>query len=165
MIAEGQGALPVLRDTRAVECLKDGSGVGVGERVGGDGGEIGGGGVGLAQGVGKVEGGGGAWGLGVAGIDRKELHGTALHGGGGVVGAAGIDIAEGIAVVGGVRVDEDAGGAVALGEVDLGAAEVAAVADEDDLTLDADAAVGELVEVGGGAVVGVDDLGGDVAGG
>ena len=70
-----------------------------------------------------------------------------------------------VAVVGGVGVDEDAFGAVLLGDVDLDAAEVAAVADEDDLAFDADAEVGELLEVGQGAVVGVDDLGGDVAGG
>ena len=52
-----------------------------------------------------------------------------------------------------------------LGDVDLDAAEVATVADEDNLVLDADAEGGEFLEVGEGAVVGVDDLPGDVAGG
>ena len=40
-----------------------------------------------------------------------------------------------------------------------------AVADEDDLVLDADAEAGEFFEVGERAVVGVDDRAGDVAGG
>ena len=103
--------------------------------------------------------------VGVAGIDGEELDGAALDGGLGAVGAVGVHVAAEVAVVGGVGVDEDAVGAVLLGDVDLDAAEVAAVADEDDLVLDADAEVGEFLEVGEGAVVGVDDLGGDVAGG
>ena len=103
--------------------------------------------------------------FGVAGVEREELDGAALHGGGGAVGAAGVDVAADVAVVGGVGVDEDAVGAVLLRDVDLDAAEVAAVADDDDLVFDADAEFGELLEVGEGAVVGVDDVGGDVAGG
>ena len=118
-----------------------------------------------ALGVGEIGGGGDAGGLGIAGIDGQELHGAALDGGGGVVGAFGVGVAAEVAVVGGVGVDEDAFGSVLLGDVDLDAAEVGSVADEDDLAFDADAEAGELFEVGEGAVVGVDDRGGDVAGG
>ena len=116
-------------------------------------------------GGGKVRRGGDARGGGVAGVDGKELDGTALNGGVGTPGTFGIDVAAEVAVVGGVGVDEDALGAVLLGDVGLDAAEVFAVADDDDLVFDADAEFGELLEVGEGAVVGVDDFGGDVAGG
>ena len=115
--------------------------------------------------VGQVGGGGDAGGGGIAGIDGEELDGAALDGGVGTPGALGVDVAAEVAVVGGVGVDEDAFGAVLLGDVGLDAAEVFAVADDDDLVFDADAEFGELLEVGEGAVVGVDDLGGDVAGG
>ena len=118
-----------------------------------------------ALGVGQVGRGGDAGRGGIAGIDGQELHGAALHGGVGAVGALGIHVALEVAVVGGVGVDEDALGSVLLGDVDLDAAIVAAVADEDDLVLDADAEGGELLEVGEAAVVGVDDARGDVGGG
>ena len=147
-------------------ALQDGGGVFVGERVDGDAGlvvlELVGG---DAFGVGEIGGGGDAGGGGVAGVDGEELDGAALDGGVGAVGTFGVDVAAEVAVVGGVGVDEDAFGSVLLGDVGLDAAEVAAVADEDDLVFDADAEFGELLEVGEGAVVGVDDLGGDVAGG
>ena len=166
MIGEGKRALPVAGRVGAAEALEDGGGVLIGERVDGDGGLV----VlelvdGDALGVGQVGRGGDAGGLGVAGIDGQELDGAALDGGVGAVGALGIDVAAEVAVVGGVGVDEDAFGAVLLGDVDLDAAEVAAVADEDDLAFDADAQLGEFFEVGEFAVVGVDDFGGDVAGG
>ena len=84
--------------------------------------------------------------VGVAGIDGEELDGAALDGGFGTVGAVGIDVAAEVAVVGGVGVDEDAFGAVLLGDVDLDAAEIAAVADEDDLVFDADAELASLLK-------------------
>ncbi len=150
----------------AAEGFEDGGGVLVGERVDGDAGlvvlELVGG---DALGVGQVGRGGDAGGLGVAGVDGEELDGAALDGGVGAAGALGVDVAAEVAVVGGVGVDEDAFGAVLLGDVDLDAAEVVAVADDDDLVFDADAEFGELLEVGEVAVVGVDDFGGDVAGG
>ncbi len=150
----------------AAESLEDGGGVLIGERIGGDAGLVGLELVGGdAFGGGKVGSGGDAGGGGVAGIDGQELDGAALDGGVGTPGALGVDVAAEVAVVGGVGVDEDAFGSVLLGDVDLDAAEVFAVADDDDLAFDADAEFGELLEVGEGAVVGVDDLGGDVAGG
>ena len=166
MIGEGQRALPLAGGLRAGEGSEDGGGVFVGERIDGDGGPV----VlqlvgGDAFGVGKIGRGGDAGSLGVAGIDGEELHGAALDGGGRAPGAVGVDVAAEVAVVGGVGVDEDAFGSVLLGDVDLDAAEVASVADEDDLVLDADAEFGELLEVGERAVVGVDDGAGDVAGG
>src|SRR6202042_1851460 len=115
------------------------SGVMVGERIGGDarlvvlqlvGGD--------AFGVGAVGGGGYAWCGGVAGVDGKELDGAALDGGFGAVGAFGVHVAAEVAVVGRVGVDEDASSAVLLGDVGLDAAEVLAVADDDDLSFDAD---------------------------
>ena len=121
----------------------------VGERVDGDAGQV----VlelvdGDAFGVGKVGGGGDAGGGGIAGVDGQELDGAALDGGVGTAGTLGIDVAAEVAVVGGVGVDEDAFGSVLLGDVDLDAAEVFAVADDDDLVFDADAEFGELLEVG-----------------
>ncbi len=103
--------------------------------------------------------------VGIAGIDGKELDGAALDGGLGTPRTLGVHVAAEVAVVGGVGVDEDALGTVLLGDVGLDAAEVFAVADDDDLVFDADAEFGELLEVGESAVVGVDDFGGDVAGG
>ena len=77
----------------------------------------------------------------------------------------GIHVAAVVAVVGGIGVDEDAGGSILLGDVDLDAAEIAAVADENDFAFEVDAEVFELLEIFGAAVVGVDDFAGDVAGG
>ena len=98
-------------------------------------------------------------------MDGQKLHRAALHAGGRPVGAARVDVALVVAVVGWVGVDEHTGGAILLRDVDLHAAEVVAVADDDDLALDADAQLLELFEVGERAVVGVDDVGGDVTGG
>ena len=61
---------------------------------------------------------------GIAGVDGEELDGAALDGGVRTPGAFGVDVAAEVAVVGGVGVDEDAFGAVLLGDVDLDAAEV-----------------------------------------
>ncbi len=63
-----------------------------------------------------------------------------------------------------VGVDEDAGGSALLGDIDLDAAEVGAVAADDDFAVEVDVLSGELVEVFEAAVVGVDHFGGDVAG-
>ncbi len=166
VVGEGECALPLAGGLVAAEGFQDGGGVFIGEGVGGDAGLVGLELVGGdALGSGKVGGGGDAGGGGVAGVDGEELDGAALDGGVGAPGALGVDVAAEVAVVGGVGVDEDAFGAVLLGDVGLDAAEVFAVADDDDLVFDADAELGELLEVGEGAVVGVDDLGGDVAGG
>jgi hypothetical protein len=104
-------------------------------------------------------------GLGVASVERKELHAAALHAGGWAVGAARVHVAADVAVVSGVGVDDDADRTALLREIDLDAAEVAAVAGDDDLALYTDAEPGKLIEVGERAVVGVDGVGGDVAGG
>ncbi len=164
MVGERQAALPLMRDVGAVEGFEDGRGVLVAERVDRDGRLVHFGRVGDALGVGEVGRGGYAGGFGVAGVERKKLDRPALDGGVGAHGAAGVLVAADVAVVGGVGVDDDAGGAVLLGDVGLDTAEVAAVADEDDLAFDVDAEFGELLEVVEGAVVGVDGLGGDVTG-
>ncbi len=149
VIGEGKGSLPAVRRGLAAEALEDGCGVLVGERIDGDGGLVDPGVVGgEALGVGKVGRGGDAGGFGVSGIDGEELHGAALDGGVGTEGTLGIDVAAEVAVVCGVGVDEDAFGAALLGDVGLDAAEVGSVADDDDLVFDADAELGELVEVG-----------------
>ncbi len=166
MVGEGECALPFAGGFVAAEGFEDGGCVFVGERVGGDAGLVGLKLVGGdAFGGRKVGSGGDAGSGGVAGIDGEKLDGAALDGGVGAPGALGVDVAAEVAVVGGVGVDEDAGGSVLLGDVGFDAAEVFAVADDDDLAFDADAEFGELLEVGEGAVVGVDDFGGDVAGG
>src|SRR5438874_10086033 len=105
-----------------------------------------------AQGRGQVGGGGYAGGSGVAGVDGEELHGAALDRGVGAPGAFGVDVAAEVAVVGRVGVDEDAFGAVLLGDVGFDAAEVFAIADDDDFVFDAYAELSELLEVGEGAV-------------
>ena len=165
VIGEREAALPFARSCGAVEGGEDRRGVLIGERVGGDGGLVELGGVGDAGGVGEVGGGGDAGSLRVAGVEREELHAAALDGGGGAIGAARVHVAAGVAVVGGVRVDDDAGGAALLGEVDLDAAKVAAVAGDDDLAFYADAEVFKFFKVGEGTVVGVDNVGSDVTGG
>ncbi len=63
-----------------------------------------------------------------------------------------------------VGVDEHAHGATLLGEVDLDAAEVGAIAHQNDLAVQVDVLGGEMVEVLQAAVVGVNHLGGHVAG-
>ncbi len=163
VVGEGKRALPAMGNVGAVQRFENGRCILIGERVGGDGGYVDG--EFDALGVGEIGRGGYAGGLGVAGIDGQELDGAALDAGGGTEGAFGIGVAAKVAVVGGVGVDEDALGSVLLRDVDLDAAEVGSVADEDDLVFDADAEAGEFFEVGEGAVVGVDDRGGDVAGG
>jgi hypothetical protein len=137
MVGEGKRALPALRHVRTVKGLEDGCGIFVGERVCGDGGQVDG--RFHAFGVGEIGCGGDAGCLGIAGVDGQELHGAALDGGGGAVGALGIGIAAEVAVVGGVGVDEDALRSILLGDIDLVAAKVLPVADEDDLVFDADA--------------------------
>ena len=65
--------------------------------------------------------------------------------------------------VGGVGIDDQSRRARFLGVFDLEAAVVLSVASHHDLALDVDAKDRKLLEVLGGAVIGVDDLGGDVA--
>ena len=79
-------------------------------------------------------------------------------------GPIGISIAFVVAIVLRVGVDEHADGAALLGEVDLDAAKVGAVADDDDFAVQVDVLGGELIEVFEAAVVGVDDFSGYVAG-
>jgi hypothetical protein len=101
----------------------------------------------------------------VAGILEHELDGTALDGSFGAPGAVGIHVAAVVAGVGGVCVDDDADGSQLLGDVDLDAAEIAAVAADDDVAFDVDVELFEFLKIFGSAVVGVDGGSGDVAGG
>ena len=117
-----------------------------------------------AGGVGQVGRGGDAGSFRVAGILEEILHRAALHAGFGAPGAVGVGIAFEVAVVLRVGVDEHAGGAALLGDVDLDAAEVGAVASDDDLAVQVDVLGGELIEVFEAAVVGVDHFAGHVAG-
>ena len=115
-----------------------------------------------AGGVGQVGRRGYAGGLGVAGILEEILHRPALHAGLRTPRAEGIRVAFEVAVILRVRVDEHADCAALLGEVDLDAAEVAAVADDDDLAVQIDVVGVELIEVFEAAVVGVDHLAGHI---
>ena len=114
--------------------------------------------------VGEIERGGYAGRFRIAGVLEEILNGAALDAGLGTPGAVGVGVAFEVAVVLRVRVDEYAGGAALLGEIDLDAAEVGAVADEDDFAVQVDVLGGELIEVFEAAVVGIDHFAGDVAG-
>ena len=100
----------------------------------------------------------------VAGILEEILHGAALHAGLRPPGADGPGIALVVAIVLRVGVDEHAGGAALLGDVDLDAAKICAVAADHDLAVQVDVLRGEFVEVFEAAVVGVDHFAGHVAG-
>ena len=63
-----------------------------------------------------------------------------------------------------IGVDEHADCAALLGEINFYAAEVGAVAADDDFAVDVDVLRGERIEIFKAAVVGVDDLAGDIAG-
>ena len=102
---------------------------------------------------------GGVTGL-LVGEDRSALHA-------GVVGpsALGPHLALGGAGIGGIREDDQRGGACVLGELGLVAAEVAAVAAEHHLAGAVDAPLLQLGEVRLGAVIGVHDAARHVTGG
>ena len=85
-----------------------------------------------------------AGGEGDAGIFEEVRDGSALDAGGGTPGAVGPGVAAVVAVIGGVGVEEDAGGAFLLGDGDLDAAEIFSVAAENDFAFYADAEVGGL---------------------
>ena len=165
VVRERQTALPFLRDDRASERLED--------RLGVVPGDWGGWNCWLASSLvrgdalvrGKIRIGGGSRSGGVTRIFKNVLHRAALYSGCRTIGAFGVDLAFGESVVGGVAIDDDAGRAAKLREVDLHATEVVAVAHEDDLALDVDVQVFELLEVFGGAVVRIDDFGREIAGG
>jgi hypothetical protein len=156
--------LAAVRQLRIAERAQDGLGIDVGERIRGDRRPVGldliGG---QPAGIGQVHRRSDAWGRGVPRVDGQELDRAALHGGLRPVWALGVHIALVEAVVGGVGVDQDSLGSGQLRVVDLDAAVVGAVADQDDLVAHVDAEIGQPLEVGGRAVVGVDHLRGHVA--
>ena len=102
---------------------------------------------------------------GIAGELEHVTDRAALHAGVGTPRAVGILVAAAPAVVGRVGVDDHAGSAVLLRHEDFHAAEILAVAHQHDLAADVDFQLVELVEVIRGAIVGVDDVGFDIAGG
>ena len=165
VIGEGQRALPGMRRLRTAERLQNGRGITIRQWRRGN--------FRLVGSVserdtfvgGKVWRGGEAWRGGIAGIFEEILNRAALDAAFGAIGAVGIDISLVVAVVGGIGVDDDSGGTVLLRDVGFDAAEIFSVADDDDFAFDADVLGGELGEIFRRAVVGVDDLGGDVAGG
>ncbi len=100
--------------------------------------------------------GGYAGGLGVAGILEEILDRAALHARLRPPGAEGVGVALEVAIVLRVRVDEHAGRAALLGEVHFDAAEVAAIAGDDDFAVQVVVLRVELLEVFEAAEVGVD---------
>src|SRR6185436_4628948 len=99
----------------------------------------------------------------IAGMERHVRHRAALRAAVGPVSPLGIGIALAVAVLARVGVDDAADGAVLGGELGLDAAPGATIAGEDDLAADVDAAPGQLVVVGGDALIDEDQLAGDVA--
>ena len=117
-----------------------------------------------ARRVRQIRGRGNAGGSRIAGIFEEVLDRAALHAGFGPPRTVGVRIALVVAVVLRIGVDDDAGGAALLGDVDLDATEVSTVAGNDDFAVQIDVLAGEFVEVFEPAVVGVNDFGVDVAG-
>ena len=99
----------------------------------------------------------------IARIHRQVHHRAALRRAIAAPAARGVDVALEEAVVARIRVDQAADRAVLGRDLRLDAAPRAAVAGDDDLALDVDAAALELLVVGRDAVVDVDELGGHVA--
>ncbi len=102
---------------------------------------------------------------GVTGKLEHESDRSSLHRAGRTPWAFGISIAAVIAIVLGVGIDDNAGRAAFLGDKLFHAAKILSVADDHDLASDVDIHLLELVEIGGRAVVGVDDFGLGVPGG
>ena len=113
--------------------------------------------------MGKIERGGDAGSFGIAWILEQILHRAALHAGFRPPGADGPGVAFGIAVVLRIGVEDDANGAALLGQVDLDAAEVGAVAADHDLAVEVDVLAVEFIEVLDAPVIRVDGLAGYVA--
>ncbi len=99
----------------------------------------------------------------VAGLYRDVQHRAALHALVRPPGALGIGVAGAIAIVGGVRIDDAADGAMLIGQLDLQAPPSLAIADDDDLALHVDAHAGQDDIVVGIAVVDVDQVARDIA--
>ena len=114
-------------------------------------------------GVGQVQRGRNAGGFRIAGILEEKLYRSALDAGIGTPGAVGVGVALEVAVVLGVGVNEHAGGATLLGDVDLDAAKVGAVAADDNLAVQVDVLGGKQVKVLEAAVVGVDHVAGHIS--
>ena len=165
VIGEGQRALPGVGRFWTAERLQNGCGVTIGQRGRGNFWLVGGVGERDAFVGGQVWCGGEAWRRWIAGILEEILNRAALDAALGAIGAVRIDISLVIAVVGRIGVDDDSGRTVLLGDVNFDAAEIFSVADDDDFSFDADVLGGKLSKIFGRAVVGVDDLGGDIAGG
>ena len=107
-----------------------------------------------------------ARGLRIAGDDEVVSDGAALDVIFRTPGAVGIDLAFFIAVFGGITVNQNCGGAFALGgeRFESAIAVGIGVAHEDDFVFDADAVLTEQIVVFGIAAVGVDDGRGHFAG-
>ncbi len=91
------------------------------------------------------------------------MHRTALHGRLRPPGTIGIHVAAEVTVVLRVGVDQHGGGPALLGQVNLDAAKVGAVAAEHDFAVQVDMLGGQQLEVLTPAVVGINHLAGDVA--
>ncbi len=99
---------------------------------------------------------------GIAGIAKEVLHRSSLHGGVGPPRALGILVALEVAIIDGIGVDDDAGGSVLCRHEWLYAAEVLAIAHQDQLSFQVDAQLFQLLEIFRPAIIGVDNLGGHI---
>ena len=100
---------------------------------------------------------------GIAGVKRHVLHRAALQAFGGTKAALRIDIPGPVAVLLRIGIDDAADGTVLLRELRLQSAPATAVAGDDDLAFDVDAAARQILVVIRHAVVDVDEIPGDVA--
>ncbi len=106
--------------------------------------------------VGQIGSGGNAGSLRIARILEEILHRSALHAAVGTPWTHRVGVALVVAIILRIGVDDDADGAALLGDVDLHAAEIRAVADDYDLAVQVDLLFREFVEVFEPAVVCVD---------
>ena len=102
---------------------------------------------------------------GVARILEHVLHRAALHPGIRTPRAVGIFVTLEVAIVGRIGIDDDSGSSSLLRQVDLDSAEVHSVANQNDLSRNADVQVVQLLEIFRAPVIDVDSVGGHVTGG
>ncbi len=102
---------------------------------------------------------------GVARILEHVLHRAALHPGIRAPRAVGIFVTLEVAVIRRIGIDDDAGCSSLLRQVDLDPAEIHSVANQNDLSRNADVHVLQLLEIFRAPVIDIDSVGGHVTGG
>ena len=102
---------------------------------------------------------------GVARILEHVLHRAPLHAGVRAPRAMGIFVTLEVSIVGRIGIDDDAGSAPLLRQVDFHSAEVHAIAGNNDLSRNTDVHLLQLLEILGAPVIDIHRVGGDVTGG